>query len=83
MDIQGRQRWQRWHCVYKERCGNRYRAMMYQRASVPLRTSVSGGAAVGHRPASGGLWAPGEYRVVLLEGGKKPLFGPPFHVVER
>jgi hypothetical protein len=39
--------------------------------------------AVGHRPASGGLWAPGEYRVVLLEHGKKPLFGPPFHVVAR
>jgi hypothetical protein len=39
--------------------------------------------AVGHRPASGGLWAPGEYRVVLLEGRKKPLFGPPFHVVAR
>jgi len=29
------------------------------------------------------LWAPGEYRVVLLEAGKKPLFGPPFHVVVR
>jgi hypothetical protein len=39
--------------------------------------------AVGHRPASGGLWAPGEYRVVLLERGKKPLFGPPFHIVAR
>lgn len=39
--------------------------------------------AVGYRPASGGLWAPGGYRVVLLEGGKKPLFGPPFQVVER
>lgn len=39
--------------------------------------------AVGHRPGSGGLWAPGEYRVVLLERGKKPLPGPPFHVVER
>lgn len=38
---------------------------------------------VDHRPATGGLWAPGEYRVVLLEAGKKPLFGPPFHVVER
>ena len=39
--------------------------------------------AVDHRPASGGLWAPGEYRVVLLVQGKKPLFGPPFHVVMR
>jgi hypothetical protein len=39
--------------------------------------------AVDHRPATGGLWAPGEYRVVLLERGKKPLFGPSFHVVER
>jgi hypothetical protein len=39
--------------------------------------------AVGHRPASGGFWAPGEYRVVLLMRGKKPMFGPPFHVVER
>lgn len=39
--------------------------------------------AVGYRPASGGLWAPGEYRVVLLERGKKPLPGPPFHVVAR
>lgn len=39
--------------------------------------------AVGHRPATGGLWAPGEYRVVLLVEGKKALFGPPFHVVER
>ncbi len=39
--------------------------------------------AVGHRPAMGGLWAPGEYRVVLLEEGKKPLFGPPFNVVAR
>lgn len=38
---------------------------------------------VGHRPASGGLWAPGEYRVVLLERGKKPLPGPPFQVVAR
>jgi hypothetical protein len=38
---------------------------------------------VDHRPATGGLWASGEYRVVLLEAGKKPLFGPPFHVVER
>lgn len=39
--------------------------------------------ALGYRPATGGLWAPGEYRVVLLEAGKKPLFGPPFHVVVR
>jgi hypothetical protein len=39
--------------------------------------------AVAHRPATGGLWAPGEYRVVLLERGKKPLPGPPFKVVER
>jgi hypothetical protein len=39
--------------------------------------------ATGHQPAPGGLWAPGEYRVVLLMRGKKPLFGPPFHVVER
>jgi hypothetical protein len=38
---------------------------------------------VDHRPASVGLWAPGEYRVVLLVQGKKPLFGPPFHVVPR
>ena len=39
--------------------------------------------AVGYRPASGDLWAPGEYRVVFLEGAKKPLFGPPFHAVAR
>lgn len=39
--------------------------------------------AVGYRPATGGLWAPGEYRVVLLARGKNPLFGPPFHVVAR
>lgn len=26
--------------------------------------------AVGHRPATGGLWAPSKYRVVLLEGGR-------------
>lgn len=39
--------------------------------------------AVDHRPASRDLWAPGEYRVVLLERGKKPLLGPPFHVVAR
>lgn len=39
--------------------------------------------AVDHRPATGGLWAPGEYRLVLLVQGKKPLFGPPFHVVAR
>lgn len=39
--------------------------------------------AAGHRPASGGFWAPGEYRVVLLVRGKKPLLGPPFHVVAR
>ena len=39
--------------------------------------------AVDHRPATGSLWAPGEYRVVLLEHGKKPLPGPPFHVVAR
>jgi hypothetical protein len=39
--------------------------------------------AVGYRPASGGLWAPGEYHVVLLERRKKPLPGPPFHVMAR
>ncbi|HRH69854.1 MAG TPA: hypothetical protein PLB89_10145 [Flavobacteriales bacterium] len=39
--------------------------------------------AEGNRPATGGLWAPGEYRVVMLERGKKPLFSQPFHVVAR
>lgn len=38
---------------------------------------------VGHRPAAGGLWVPGEYRVVLLERGKRLVLGPPFHVVAR
>jgi hypothetical protein len=58
----------------------RKRDHYYQEHSGP---SVGLVPAVGHRPASGGLWAPGEYRVVLLEGGKKPLPGPPFHVVAR
>lgn len=37
--------------------------------------------AVGHRPAIGGLWAPGEYRAVVLLVGDKELVGPLFTVV--